>query len=85
MAIHKCNQEPRLTKLETVLDLTNKMAMEKFDNMEKKIDNNHVEIKEMILDMKANFVLRSEFKVALSVVWALATTIWVIMFFINNI
>lgn len=84
MVIHKCTQEPRLTKLETVLDLTNKMAMEKFDNMEKKIDNNHNEIKEMLKSWEDKFVLRSEFKVAVSVVSALAVVIWFISYFINN-
>lgn len=79
--ISPCIQWDRLTKIEWLLDPETWIVMEKLKSMDKKIDDNHKEMKEIIAEIKNSFVLRSEFKVALSVISAIAVIIWLLNYF----
>ena len=63
-----------------VLETNQNNMTEKLNKMDSKID--------MILDkfeqLEGKFVLRSEFKIAISVISALAVIIWVISYFIDK-
>jgi hypothetical protein len=64
---------------------------ERFKNMEEQNNKEHWEIKTLLTslsnkidNLENKYVTRLEFKAVSIFLWALATLIWIIVFFINN-
>lgn len=84
MGVHNCNQSDRIITLE----LTTKNVMEEISELktnvktlDTKVDMGFKAIADKIDNLENKFVLRIEFRVAMTILWAISVILWVIGYF----
>lgn len=81
---HTCNQIERILKLETLLDPETGIVMDKLESLARGQGEMKKTMEDFIKSVDIKYVKKETFKVAVSVLWAIATFIWVVTRAINK-